>query len=381
MTSAVFPKTALKAWWREKEKAAAAASRSVGTAVYGGLRTARPGKRHPTLRHFCFAERGTFQNGCNRFVIAGDKIKEVDLQEAVDLPIGAFEWLHFDRVRPETRRWLEEQAGLERLLVEALLTEGGRQRCSLFSGGILLNLRGINLNEGMKPDDMISLRLWVTEERVISLRRYRIEAINDTLDEMTDGRLPRSPHDLVNRFAWHLAAHIFDALDNLNEELDTIEETIIAALQRASRRRMTEVRRQAIVLRRYLAPQRDALGRWMEFLGTLKHYVEREQARETIDVVQRFVEDLDAFRDRTSVVQDEFHVRLSDRLNRNMFILAIITAFFLPPSFVTGLLAVNLSGIPYSEETWAFSVLCLGLSVVVILQILILRRLKWTRIR
>ncbi|MFC1356909.1 MAG: hypothetical protein G8D58_09745 [gamma proteobacterium symbiont of Phacoides pectinatus] len=72
--------------------------------------------------------------------------------------------------------------------------------------------------------------------------------------------------------------------------------------------------------------------------------------REIADHTLLFLEDLDAARERASVTQEELLHHLSEQAERRMFLLAVITTVFLPLSFVTGLLGINVGGIPGADE-------------------------------
>ncbi len=292
---------------------------------------------------------------------------------------GMIEWLHFDRSHPDTRSLLLALPGIDDLAVDALLADETRPRCSTFTNDVLLNFRGINLNPGMQQDEMISLRIWVSEGRVISLRKYRIFAVHDVLAELDNQQIPGSEYHLVNRLVWHLTRKIGDSLSILTEELDEIEESVVLEPDETLRARLVEARRQAIVLRRYLAPQRDALTRWTELQAERGKSTEREQSRENVDSVVRYIEDLDSLRDRSAIVQDTYLALLSDRLNRNMFLLAILSAFFLPLGFITGLLGVNVGGIPGAESDWSFAILCVALLGLCGVQAWLFSKLGWIK--
>ena len=70
-------------------------------------------------------------------------------------------WLHLDRTNPECERWLEQESGLDPVIVEALMAEETRPRTSRFGDGLLVIFRGVNLNPGADPEDMVTVRLWV----------------------------------------------------------------------------------------------------------------------------------------------------------------------------------------------------------------------------
>ena len=58
------------------------------------------------------------------------------------------------------------------------------------------------------------------------------------------------------------------------------------------------------------------------------------------------IEELDAARDRAAVTQEELASRLAEQSNKRLYVLSVVAAVFLPLGLITGLLGVNLGGIP-----------------------------------
>jgi zinc transporter len=58
-----------------------------------------------------------------------------------------------------------------------------------------------------------------------------------------------------------------------------------------------------------------------------------------------------------------------------MLVLAIVSAIFLPLSFLTGLMGMNVAGLPGTENPWSFWIL-VGLMTGVAAVILVLFRIK-----
>ena len=66
---------------------------------------------------------------------------------------GERRWLHLDRLQVPAREWLEGSGALDPLIVGILFQEDTRPRAARYENGILLNLRGANLNPGAEPTD------------------------------------------------------------------------------------------------------------------------------------------------------------------------------------------------------------------------------------
>jgi zinc transporter len=76
-------------------------------------------------------------------------------------------------------------------------------------------------------------------------------------------------------------------------------------------------------------------------------------------------------------VQEELAARVSEQINRNMYVLSIVAAVFLPLGLVTGYLGINVGGIPGADWRWAFAIVGLGLLAIAGFELWLFRRLKW----
>lgn len=143
------------------------------------------------------------------------------------------------------------------------------------------------------------------------------------------------------------------------------------------REKLGSLRREIVRLRRYLAPQRDAVNRLQNERVAWLDEISRVYLREIADRTTRYVEDLDSARDRAAVTQEELNSRLSERMNKTMYVLSLVAGVFLPLGLLTGLLGINVAGIPGTEDPSAFVVVCAILLFLGILQVAVFKRMKW----
>lgn len=298
-------------------------------------------------------------------------------EQLADPPVGPIRWVHFDRSAPIAQAWLAAESGLDDIAQRALLAEDTRPRCTVFDDGLLLILRGVNLNPGADPEDMISLRLWITPDRIVSARRLSIMAVRDIAASLENGKGPAGIGAFIARLATGLTERMETAIDSLEEELSDLEEEMLDHPDMKLRRRLGEMRRRAITLRRYIACQREALSALAAARPPWLLEEDRERLNEQVDRVTRYVEELDALRERGFVLHDELVTQLSDRMNRIVFVLTVITGIFLPISFLTGLLGINVGGMPGVESDAAFWIVCAIAGAVVVGELIWLRFLKW----
>jgi len=292
-------------------------------------------------------------------------------------PGRGFLWVHLNQSDHDARAWLEREADLDQVIVEALLEEETRPRALHVGDSLMVILRGVNLNPGADPEDMVSVRLWIDAWRAITIRDERVLAVQDIRERCETARAPLAPGDFLVSLAGGLIDRMAPVIADLAEGLDDLEESILTAPSAEIRTELAGLRRQAIALRRHVAPQRDATIRLLtETLPWMTDH-DRARLRELADTITRFVEDLDALRERAAVTQEELTTRLSDRMNRTMYVLSLVAAVFLPLSFLTGLLGINVGGIPGSNYQLAFVLVCLGLAGVAGFELLLFHRKKW----
>lgn len=285
--------------------------------------------------------------------------RPIPLEEATGSAAApAWSWSHLDHADPAHRRWLTEFAGLDPVSCEALLEVETRPRFVAERDRMLVILRGVNLNPGAEPDDMISLRLWVEPRRVISLRHRRLLAVQDVRQKLLAGEGPRGPAELLVAIASRLVDRQAGVVDAMEDTVDGIELQLMTDPGYALRSQIAEFRRQAIGLRRYIAPQRDVLSRLVHEKVSWLDDVQRARLREIAERQIRLVEEVDSARERAGIAQEELNGRLSEQMNRNMYVLSLVAGVFLPLGLLTGLLGINVGGMPGVESPYAFAIVC-----------------------
>lgn len=286
-------------------------------------------------------------------------------------------WVHLQRDAAGTRQWLETESGLDELLVEALLFGESRPRCESYGEGLLVSLRGVNLNPGAEPEDMIALIMWVEPGRVVTVRRRRVMAVDAVRLSIDGGNGPATAGDFLAAVAEGLVERMGPVIDGLEEEAADLEEAVLSGDLADLRRKLVDLRSTAIALRRYIGPQREAMARLLTQQVDWLTPMDRRWLREVADRITRYVEDLDAARERAQIVQDELAARVSEQINRNMYVLSIVAAVFLPLGLVTGYLGINVGGIPGADWRWAFGVVGLMLLAIALVEIWLFRRLRF----
>nr|WP_281502897.1 zinc transporter ZntB [Ancylobacter crimeensis] len=296
---------------------------------------------------------------------------------ASHLPGIAFTWVHLRLIPHGHQPWLVEESGIDPRVIDSLIADETRPRCALYESGAFLNLRGINLLPYSLPDEMHSLRIWVEPNRIVSIHKRPLSAVADLDDAFARGRAPRTPGEFVADTSMRLVERMDTVVNTLAEQADELEELAISEHLSSLSPKVSEVRRIAIILRRYIAPQREALNHFSLEDADWLASRDRHRLREAADRVTRFAEELDSIRDRAAVIYDQLVERRAEQMNRSMLLLAVVTAVFAPLTLITGLLGMNVGGIPEATDPtgfWGITAFVIALGVALTLLI------RWLRV-
>lgn len=286
-------------------------------------------------------------------------------------------WVHLNRTNDEADHYVRHDAGLDPVVIDALLASDTRPRMVTHGSGMIVNIRGVNLNPGADPEDMVSIRIWIQKRRIITTRSRRSLATRDVQERLARGQGPKDEIDCLFELAQALHLRVAHVIDELSDIVDGLEEQVVAGEIAKVRDALAQARKRAISLRRHLAPQREAFTRLQSERHEMLDGLDSVHFRELADETTRFVEELDSVRERASVVQDEVLNRLTERQNRNSYVLTVVAAIMLPLSFITSLFGVSLREIPYADDPNGFWILLAMLSALIVVEVAVFRWTRW----
>ena len=302
----------------------------------------------------------------------GGAIAQPEPSDDTDKP----QWLHLDYSLGDAEQQLQK-LGLDPHISESLTRVNLRPRTVTADNGVMVVLRGVNSNPGADPEDMVSLRMWIEKNRLITVRQRRIFSVQDVRGLLDTKRGPCDIASLVIVIIEHLADRISDFVDTMESSIEAHEADVETGDKSQIRREVSILRRQAAVVRRFLAPQRDALDNLFRHSSGLLDADQAYDVREQSDRITRYVEDLDLIRERALVVQEELINQIAQEQNARMYILAVVTAVFLPVTFITGLFGMNVAGLPGTELGTSFWVVCAIMLVIGVAILMIFRLRRW----
>jgi zinc transporter len=305
--------------------------------------------------------------------------KELNYDEINEnnLPEDGILWVHFDYSSQMAKDWIRNKSGIDSVAMDALLTEETRPRTTILNDSFLIALRGVNLNPNSKPEDMVSIRLFISSNLIISTKRRNLLSVDEIIDTLKKGVGPKSSSEFLNELTYRVTSRMEGVIDELEDRTDSLEESLMDSSDSKFRSELMAIRRETIILRRYLFPQKEAMSKLYHDKVTWISDYEKIELRETNDQLMRYIEELDTIRDKVALIQEELSNKLSEQMNKKMYVLSIISVIFLPLTFLTGLLGINVDGIPGANNEKAFFNFLVILIAIATFQLILFKKKKW----
>ena len=229
------------------------------------------------------------------------------------------------------------------------------------------------------PDDLSkqTMSIWLEKNRVIIASKLALNELINIPQMQKSRHAPVSPADLIARMGTRAADRIEPLVEHLGDTLDTIEDEMMSDRTDESREQLTRLRRSLINLRRVLWPQRDVLNT-LE-IEDLSFLTARDRARlkEASARSARLGDELQVLAERAALIHEQVLDTRSERLNKTILLLTASTVIAMPMTVVSGLLGMNVAGIPFSQNPEAFWYVVVGLAALGTGLVWFMRSRKW----
>ncbi len=287
-------------------------------------------------------------------------------------------WVHFSADHPTLSLWLKEKAGVDKLLADAMLSRKVRPRLVAHKASLLLILRVADTLEASEYEELRSLRIYVEPNRIITTSIYPLPVVKELMRawKEKDGKASNAT-DLFMELVRQSVSGLETILEDLEEQTDVFEQQVLDVGDDPGEGDLASLALDALHLRRYLAPQRDVLLKLHGCEITWLVSSKKKKIGEVYERVCRQLDEVEVLRDRAKIIRDQMGSHVAEQVNQRLYVFSVVAVVFVPLGFLTGLLGVNLGGIPGAESPIGFSIFCTFLVAITSILIFTFKRLKW----
>jgi zinc transporter len=237
---------------------------------------------------------------------------------------------------------------------ELMFGAANKSRCIVLDDKalVLLSLPGAGTDQESGGKHFMSI--WLEAKRVIVTSELKVLDVLNIERWQKSHHAPVSPADLVARLGLRSADRVEPVIEKLGDGLDAVEDQLIGRSIVDSRKKLTHVRHKIIALRRLIWPQRDVLNTLeIEDLSFFSAR-DRTRLRESSSRLERMGNELQALSERAILIHEQIIDTRAEQMNKTMLVLTAFTVILMPMTVISGVLGMNLAGIPFAGERWTF---------------------------
>lgn len=312
------------------------------------------------------------QKPCSEREIASD---DISLNSLTDKSF----WVHLDGNNDLVQNWLKNESNIDAQIVEIMLSKQTRARFMPIDKGFLIVLKAINQNPHGSPEDMVSIRIYLEKNRIISVCKKNILLLPNLNKKLSLSNSSISAFEIFIQIANELFLNLEEVIETLGDQIDEIDDhmDIVKGLTDNLVPELSQVRSKTIILKSYLTPQKEV---FRELMNVQSDWFEKKSKSLFLNFSEKislYVENIEVIKERAVVLLDEIRIRNAEKTNRNSYVFSIVAVLFLPLGFLTGLFGINLAGIPGAENPWAFTIFCLAIITLSVNLLILLKKIKW----
>lgn len=169
----------------------------------------------------------------------------------------------------------------------------------------------------------------------------------------------------------------YPILEALGDRLEELEDRVLAQPDRATLRDIHRVKRQLLLLRRSVWPQREAIQGLVRGESALIGETVRVYLRDTLDHVQQVLDVSDSYWQLAGSLLETYMSLASNKQNEVMKVLTIMASIFIPLTFLAGIYGMNFDHMPELHQRWSYPVLLAVMVVVAAIMLVYFHRKGW----
>ncbi|HMK56052.1 MAG TPA: magnesium/cobalt transporter CorA [Dissulfurispiraceae bacterium] len=291
-------------------------------------------------------------------------------------------WINIEGLhQPEVFEKLGQCYGLHPLVLEDIMATDQRPKMEDFGDYIFIVLKMITYDGRNGGPDIEQVSLILGKNFVLSFQEGKAGDVFDPIRQRlrtAKGRIRKMGADyLVYGLMDSIVDNYFGVLEKLGEEIEAIEDRLVADPAPETLRFIHALKRDMIFLRKSVWPLREVIGSLERGESTLVTESTGIYLRDVYDHTIQVIDTIETFRDMLSGMLDIYLSSVSNRLNAVMKVLTVISTIFFPLSFIVGLYGMNFKYMPELEWRWGYPTVLVVMLTIAACMLLLFKRKKW----
>jgi len=253
-------------------------------------------------------------------------------------------WIQVNgRPDADTLRTLGRLFDLHELALEDVLNTGQRPKMDIYGEQLFIVLAMPRHAEGSVVHEQVSI--FTGPDYLICFSTTAADPFEPLRKRMRPPSSSRLRSQGIDYLLYGIVDFVIDAgfpvLEEFGVEIEELEELLLASPGRDALSRIHHVRRELLLLRRMLWPQRELVSRLQRDEIALISAQTMPFLRDCYDHCVQIIDLLESFREMSASLLEVYLSSISNRTNEVMRVLTIISTIFIPLTFIVGVYGMN----------------------------------------
>ena len=290
-------------------------------------------------------------------------------------------WINIDGLRKADVEAVCNHFGIHPLLMEDILSINQRPKVDEVDGILfcLLNMLYYNNEKQTVEQEQISIALG--KDFVVS---FQEDANRDVFDQlrhklrMPNSKIRQAGADYICYTMLDLIVdNYFLVMEKLGERIELLEEEVIRRSDTRSLAKISQLRKELIVLKRNLVPVRDILSSIQRSESDLLDDRTSKYFKDVYDHIVQAYDLSENYRDIMVSMQDLYINNVNLRMNEVMKVMAIVTCLLAPATVIGGIFGMNFETIPWLHNPYGFFGAVCVMLVIPVWMLWVFRKRGW----
>jgi len=276
---------------------------------------------------------------------------------AAPRPAGAAVWIDLEGLEKRHEKLLHEW-GFHPLAIEDTFTLHHQPKVEEYADTLFIIVRGIDANVADPERELRTTKMaaFLSKSRLVTAHRAPLRSVTEVRERLTAGHrgVPGAHVQVLWSIYDEMMDHYFPVVDDVGEEIEQLEEQIVAQPERSHLERVLALRRKLGTLRRNMIPHRQVFGHLANSRFEAIDATAALNFRDTQDNVLRLADAIEQQRDLLNNVKDTYLSVVAQRTNDIMRVLTVFSAIILPLSLLAGIYGMNFENMPELRQPWGY---------------------------
>ena len=275
---------------------------------------------------------------------------------------------------------LGAELGIHRLTLEDITDIYARPKWEESEDGIFFLFKTLKYNPDSHKIATEQISIAFNSDTLISFQEDPDDTLNTIRERMDLGK-GRVRHNQADYLAYTILDLLLDklylTLDTVEDQLEHLESQILEKPTSKHKEEIYFLKRLLLVLRKNILPIREVIQAFERSENPIIQTSTKVYLRDLSDHIVTLSERVDTFREILFSIQELYASEMGIRMNQVIQWLTIITALFVPVTFIAGVWGMNFEHIPMSSPKWGFSAIIVIMIVSMALMMIWFKKKKW----